>query len=160
MLLAKPDTMRANFGVEEVATLTGLYMAASLTGDDPEEDAPEGRTEDEVLSWAIERASSRAVSYLAERYPVLTKQELPEGVALPTALVNAVCDIARYFLTGTPVQETDPIVTRFGDAIAWLKEIASGVAGLPGLDDAGEGGELVTGSVAFASNDRQWSTTA
>ena len=157
MILATPETMRSTFGTEEIAALTRLYMEA-LPPDDEEHSLENG-----VLSWGLERASSRAVSHLAVRYPVLAGPTLPEGVFIPPALANAVCDIARYYLTGTAVQETDPIVKRYEDALAWFREIAAGEADLPGLDGGGGGDgedELVTGDVAFLSNAREWSFSA
>lgn len=160
MILATSADMRASFGVEEVANLTRLYMEACISGDAPGEDIVHFRSEDGVLSWAIARASGRAVSYVGTRYPVLARFGGPDGFTVPPALVGAVCDMARFFLTGTAIQETDPIAERYKDAVAWLKEIAAGAADLPGLGDAGEDGELVTGSVAFVSHDRQWSTTS
>lgn len=156
MPLATPADMRANFGAEEVANLTRLYMEA--TGDTPE--GAESRSEEEVLAWAVTRASSRAVSYVAARFPVLTGAALPHGVTVPPALINAVCDIARYYLTGTPVQETDPITERYKDAIAWLKEVASGMADLPGLSGDDEDAERVADAVTFVSGTRQWSASA
>ena len=158
MNLATPADMRSSFGAEEVAALTRLYMERlPLAVDDAPESEP---TEESVLSWGVARASSRAVSYLAARYPVFGKASLPEGVSVPPALVHAVCDIARYFLTGTAVQETDPIVERYKDALAWLKEIAAGEAVLPGFESVDDGTEdAVTGAVVFASNERQWSAS-
>lgn len=159
MMLATPEDMRAAFDSKEISDLT----STRIDGYDeaPEETLP--ALEDAVLAGAISRASSRAASYLAVRYPVFGHDALPLGVQVPPALINAVCDIARYFLTGTAVQENDPILERFKDAIAWLKEIAVGEADLPGFDAVGgddgeDGGELVDGDVVFLSNARQWST--
>ena len=47
----------------------------------------------------------------------------------PTVLVGLCCDIARYRLTGTEVQETEAIRTRYKDAVALLKLLASGETG-------------------------------
>lgn len=159
MMLATPEDMRAAFDNKEIADLTG----PRIDGYNEAEENDLAVLENAVLSGAILRASSRAASYLVSRYPVFGRVALPDGVEIPRALVNAVCDIARYFLTGTTVRENDPIVERFNDAIAWLKEIAAGDADLPGFDAVGgddgeDDEELVSGDVVFLSNTRQWNS--
>lgn len=149
MLLATPEDMRAAYGPEEITSLTRAHLDALAESD-------ETRTEEDVLTFALLRASSRAASYLAARYPALAGESLPEGTIIPPSLVNAVCDIARYLLTGGAVQEADPIAGRYKDALAWLKEIASGVASLTEFEPDAPDSDLITADVAFSSRSRQW----
>lgn len=75
-----------------------------------------------VLTRAIEDADRLIDSYLAERYA------LPlAGRAFP---VRQACDIAMYYLLGTRVMESAQ--TRYDQALSFLRDVARGVASLPG----------------------------
>ena len=80
-------------------------------------------------------------------YPV------PIASPVPPVLVAAVCDIARYRLTGGPASETDPILERYRQAIKWLERVADGKADLPGQSQPGQGS---ANGVAFATGRREF----
>uniref|UniRef100_A0A7C3WJC3 DUF1320 domain-containing protein n=1 Tax=Fundidesulfovibrio putealis TaxID=270496 RepID=A0A7C3WJC3_9BACT len=65
-------------------------------------------------------------------------------------LIDAVCQIARYRLTGGPANETDPIQARYSEAVAWLRRISKGEANLPGMADPAE----TAGNVLFSTGRR------
>lgn len=104
-----------------------------------------GLVDSAVALEALERASSEADTYLAVRYPL----PLP---SVPKALVAAVCDMARYRLTGAMATETDPIADRYKAAVAWLKSMAEGKAVLPGLVQPAPAG----GGVQLCPGTRGW----
>ena len=70
---------------------------------------------------------------------------------MPPVLVAAVCDIARYRLTGGPASETDPILERYRQTIKWLERVADGKADLPGQSLPGQGS---ANGVAFSTGRR------
>ena len=147
MIIANKPDMLAAFGADEVEALT-LWGQ----GDTPSEAAKE-----QVLENALQRAGSEAASYLAARYPLFKKPALPEDLVVPPVLINAVCDIARYRLTGGEASETSPIVKRYEQAIAWLRDIAAGRATLTLPED--EEAAADSGMI-FSSGTRIWADTA
>lgn len=130
-MYATLDDMTAAFGLDELVEIT----------DRDHTDAVDVALVDEALL----RAASEADSYLARRYPV------PIASPVPPVLVAAVCDIARYRLTGGPASETDPILARYRQVIKWLERVADGKADLPGQSLPGEGS---TAGVAFSTGRR------
>ncbi|GAB6035820.1 DUF1320 domain-containing protein [Fundidesulfovibrio butyratiphilus] len=128
-MYATVDDLLAAFGEDEVVALTDRENT--------------GQVDQAVALSALARASSEADSYLSARY------RLPLAV-VDQALTDAVCQIARYRLTGAQANETDPVQQRYDRAIKWLERIASGKAGLPGL--AGQAGTV--GDVAFSTGRR------
>ncbi len=130
-MYATLDDMTAAFGEDELLALTDRdntgEMGTTLAGE------------------ALARASSEADSYLARRYAV------PIAAPVPPVLVAAVCDIARYRLTGGPASETDPILERYRQAVKWLERVADGKADLPGQSLPGQGSAA---GVAFATGRR------
>jgi len=138
-----------------VADLTALYGEQEvivLTDREERENAEEtaGTVDATVALEALQRASSEADSYLAARYP------LPLA-STPQALASVVCDIARFRLTGGETTETTPIADRYKAAIAWLKDIASGRAVLPGVATVAAGG---VGGVEFNAGRRVFARPA
>ncbi len=122
-MYATVDDLLAAFGEDEVVALTDRENT--------------GQVDEAVALSALARASSEADSYLAARY------RLPLAV-VDQALTDAVCQIARYRLTGAQVNETDPVQQRYDRAIKWLERIASGKASLPSLaNQAGTAGDVV-----------------
>lgn len=117
------------FGDEEVIALTDRENT--------------GEVDEAVALEALERASSEADSYLSVRYRVPV-------VVVDKVLIDAVCQIARYRLTGGPANETDPIQARYSEAVAWLRRISKGEANLPGMVDPAE----TAGSVLFSTGRR------
>ncbi|QAZ67035.1 gp436 family protein [Solidesulfovibrio carbinolicus] len=130
-MYATLDDMTAAFGLDELVAITDRDHADAV-------DVP-------LVDAALLRASSEADSYLARRYPV------PIASPVPPVLVAAVCDIARYRLTGGPASETDPILERYRQAIKWLERVADGKADLPGQSLPGQGS---TAGVAFSTGRR------
>lgn len=128
---ATPADMIAAFGLDEMIAVT------DRTGT--------GQVDAAVALEALERASSEAESYLAARYP------LPLAT-VPQALAYAVCDMARYRLTGGAAQETESIAERHRAAVAWLRDVAAGRAVLPGALPPAQGG----GGVAIDAGHRHW----
>ena len=118
-MYATLDDMTAAFGTDELLAIADRENA--------------GEVDAALVEAALARASSEADSYLARRYAV------PVADPAPPVLVAAVCDIARYRLTGGPASETDPILERYRQAVQWLTRIADGKADLPGQSLPGEG---------------------
>ncbi len=118
-MYATLDDMTAAFGTDELLAIA-----------DPDNT---GAVDASRVEAALARAASEADSYLARRYAV------PVAAPAPPVLVAAVCDIARYRLTGGPASETDPILERYRQAVQWLTRIADGKADLPGQSLPGEG---------------------
>lgn len=81
-----------------------------------------------VLALAILHAGDEIDAYLGGRY------SLPLA-SVPRLLVGVCCDIVRYRLCGTEVQETEPARNRFKDAIRLLESVRDGKLTL-GLDPA------------------------
>lgn len=130
-MYASLQDMLDAFGEDEVVALTDREDTGSVV--------------EAVALDAIARASSEADSYLSVRYRV------PVATVDP-ALTDAVCQIARYRLTGAEVNETAPIQQRYDRAIKWLERIAHGDANLPGLEDAA----TTAGDVLFSTGRRDW----
>ncbi|MCB6182316.1 DUF1320 domain-containing protein [Leeia sp. TBRC 13508] len=76
-----------------------------------------------VLAAAITTASQEIDTYLSRRYP------LPLS-SVPGILTGICCDIARYRLVGTSVNETEAIRDRYKDAVRLLERISNGTANL------------------------------
>ena len=72
-------------------------------------------------------------SYLADRYATPLSGSDP----IPPVVVSVTGDIARYRLTGGDIRDTDPIRERYTKALNWLRDVADGKAGIPGLPPAG-----------------------
>ncbi len=81
---------------------------------------------------ALDRASSLADSYIAKWIPALIA-----AAAVPSLLVQHVCDVAVYLLGGDNVTET--MRKRYDDALRWLRDVQSGKAslGIPPVDETG-----------------------
>ena len=117
------------FGEGEVVSLTDRENTGSVV--------------ESIADDAIARACSEADSYLSARYRVPV-------APVDKALTDAVCQIARYRLTGAEATETDPIQQRYDRAIKWLERIARGDINLPGLEDAAD----TAGDVLFSTGRR------
>ena len=85
-----------------------------------------GRDIDEALA----AADAEIDSYLSQRYP------LPLVDATPERLVAAACDIARFRLYGV-TSEGEPL-DRYKLVMAWLRDVAKGIADVPGLTPRGD----------------------
>lgn len=122
MAYATPDDLVAAFGLDEVIAVTDRENT--------------GQVDATVALEALNRASSEADSYLAARYPLPLAE-------VPPALLTAVCDMARYRLTGGMATETDTIVERYRAAVSWLRDVAAGRAVLPGAAAPAPGSGVV-----------------
>jgi phage gp36-like protein len=116
MSYATQQDMIDRFGEREVRMLTdrentGLIDAA-------------------VLAYALTQADAELDGYLQGRF------DLPLAI-VPVLLVGIACDVARYRLAGTDIRETDPIRTRYKDAIKLLASIGKGELQL-GLSAGGQ----------------------
>lgn len=114
-MFATKDDMVRRFGQREVIQLTDREFTGAI--------------DDQVLQSALDAADAEVCGYLASRY------QLPL-VATPRLLVDYACDIARYRLTGTEVQSTPDIETRYNHAVRYLGKVAVGDIGL-GIDTQG-----------------------
>lgn len=102
----------ARFGEPEIASLEDLSgTGTSVPG---------------VSLAALEDATQEANSYLAVRYPL----PLP---TVPTPLVVAVCDIARYRLYKD--RPTEQVKYRYEAALKWLEKLAAGKVTIPFAPD-------------------------
>lgn len=98
----------------------------------------DGAVETEAITAALDDASADIDSYLAVRYP------LP--LAQTPAAVKRVCfDIAMYHLSGN--RTTEEVEKRYNNAIAWLRDVAKGVAGL-----GNEPAETASSGASFTSS--------
>lgn len=98
-----------------------------------------------VLAYALTQADAELDGYLQGRF------SLPLA-SVPVLLVGIACDIARYRLAGTDIRETDPIRTRYKDAIKLLTSISKGELQL-GLSAGGQTAPE-TGAVRVVEGDR------
>jgi phage gp36-like protein len=105
MAYATQDDMVAAFGEREVVALTDRDLL--------------GVIDTSVLMAAIELAGDEIDAYLNGRYA------LPL-VNPPRLLTRLACDIARYRLSGSEAQETEPSRNRYKDAVKTLTMIKGG----------------------------------
>ncbi|SNR95343.1 Mu-like prophage protein gp36 [Humidesulfovibrio mexicanus] len=135
--------------VADLIAAYGEQEVIALTDREERQDADNlGTVDSTVALGALERASSEADTYVAARYA------LPLS-SVPQALAVAVCDIARFRLSGGETTETTPIADRYKAAIAWLKDVAAGRAVLPGVATSCPGGEGGgSGGVEFSTGRR------
>ena len=119
MAYATLDQLVSLFGADEIRTLSDRQGTGEL--------------DEQVLLDALDRASSEVDSYLADRYAT----PLSDSDPIPPVVVSVTGDIARYRLTGGDIRDTDPIRERYTKALNWLRDVADGKAGIPGLPPAG-----------------------
>lgn len=81
-----------------------------------------GTADAATITAVLDRADALIDGYLAGRYalPLVTP---------PPAIIATACDLARYWLYDDAVPEQ--VRKRFEDALAWLKDVASGKVLLP-----------------------------
>ncbi|MEG2173619.1 MAG: DUF1320 domain-containing protein [Desulfovibrionaceae bacterium] len=98
------------FGLDEVQDLAGN---------------PDGTINEARVNDALARASDEADSYLACRYAVPLNP-------VPRVLVGYINSMARYHLCGNSyAQDAESVTRRYDAAIAWLKNVAKGLADIP-----------------------------
>lgn len=82
--------------------------------------------ESQLVAGGLVPASEEIDTYLGRRYALPLAIGGVPMASTPAILVGLCCDIARYRLTGTEVQETDAIRRRYKDALAVLQLLADG----------------------------------
>lgn len=135
MAYATIDQLVSLFGADEIRTLSDRRGTGELDG--------------QTVLDALERASSEVDSYLADRYAT----PLSDAAPIPPVVVSVTGDIARYRLTGGDIRDTDPIRERYTKALNWLRDVADGRVGIPGLPPVGE---EAPGTVLLEPGTRPW----
>lgn len=103
----------------DLITQVGMDETLDLAGND------DGSLNESRLTGALERASDEADSYLSSRYAVPLNP-------VPRVLIGYINSMARYHLCGNSyAQDAEPVTRRYEAAIAWLKNVAKGVADIP-----------------------------
>ena len=125
MAYATLDQLVSLFGADEIRTLSDRQGTGEL--------------DEAVISDALERASSEVDSYLADRYATPLSGSDP----IPPVVVSVTGDI----------RDTDPIRERYTKALNWLRDVADGKAGIPGLPPAGT---ETPGAVLLEPGTRPW----
>lgn len=124
---AKADLVE-RYGAVELAQLTDETAATS--------------PDDGEVTKACDEASSLIDSYLAKRYV------LPLATT-PTIVRKLACDVARKFLWKDRAGPDSVVSLNYDAALAQLRDIARGVAGLPdatGVAPTASGGSLYVGT--------------
>lgn len=106
------------------------------------------------LQGALVGASAEIDGYLACRYALPLAVGGVPVVAVPQLLVGLCCDIARYRLTGTEVQETEAIRNRYKDALKTLQLIAGGDVLFAESPDLVASGNPNAGGASIQGNQR------
>ncbi|TXN60893.1 DUF1320 domain-containing protein [Methylobacterium sp. WL6] len=88
---------------------------------------PQSTVDDVPVDRALGDASALIDGYLGKVYA------LPLA-GVPANLVKMSADIARYYLHGKAADKDSPVTRAFGEAVAWLKDVA---AGRVQLEDSG-----------------------
>lgn len=113
---------------------TALVLAADRDGD--------GVADTAAVDRALADATSEVDSYVAARHPV------PLAAPLPARVVQVTVDVAFYRLCREAGSYTDEIRQRYDDALAWLRDVARGLAT---LGVAAEVPAVSAGDAQFAS---------
>lgn len=129
---------------EDIERLYGSEFLSDLLPTDIEE----VEAIDASINEALESASSEIDGHLSARYalPLATK---------PRVLLRPTIDIANYVLANRQSRLTETIETRYEQAVALLKRIANGQAGL-GEDEPKVEGSSGSGGSAFSANPRKF----
>lgn len=111
--------------------------------------------EAQLTAGGLVPASDEINIYLGRRYALPLAQAGVPLASPPAMLVGICCDIARYRLTGTEVQETDPIRRRYKDAIAALQLLADGKAVFAESPDLVGGSNPNAAGASVKANERR-----
>lgn len=110
---------------------------------------------DEVqLADAITQAGAEIDAHLGRRYRLPLALDGTPLATAPQILVGLCCDIARYRLTGTEVQETEAIRVRYQDALRMLAKLGSGETVFAESPDLLGSGNANAQGAAVKSNQR------
>lgn len=80
---------------------------------------PPTMVDDTVVGRALGDADALIDGYVGKVY------ELPLA-APPPVLTKVAADIARYYLFGSRADKDGPVLRAYGEAVAWLKDVAKG----------------------------------
>lgn len=80
----------------------------------------------QLIAGGLQPASDEMDSFLGRRYALPLAAGGVPLASPPALLAGLCCDIARYRLTGTEVQETEVIRHRYTDAVKLLGKLADG----------------------------------
>lgn len=138
MAYATPQDLVTRFGADEMQQLSDIQMPRT------------GAVVPAVLEQFLADASAEIDGYLAARYP------LPLATT-PALLVVFACDIARYRLMSTRVD--DRIEASYKAAVLYLREVALGKISLFPADVAPIPVSGV-GSVIFEPGTKEWGRSA
>ena len=128
-----------------VADLVLRYGEATITG--LTDLKRSGLVDNEVAQQGLDDASAEINGYLAGRYTL----PLPHPLRL---LVVYCCDMAVYRLATGKRQLTEDMVHRYEAAVAYLKLVAAGKAGLGVGDTADEKPEVQSNGVVFGAKEK------
>lgn len=103
----------------------------------------------EALTAAIDDASADIDSYLVMRY------QLPLSAA-PEAVKRICVDITMYHLSGN--KTTEEVEKRYKQAIAWLRDVSKGIAGLGNVSEETDDSSGGSGA-SFSTGTRQMTRT-
>ncbi len=104
----------------------------------------DGTRDEAKIARALDSASGVIDGYLSVRYSL----PLP---TTPATLKDACVAIAVYRLASDPGALTDDMRQRYEDAIAFLKDVAKGIAGIGVMTTAEQRAQQAAGSAALAS---------
>lgn len=110
--------------------------------------------EAQLVAGGLQPASEEIDSYLGRRYALPLAVGGVPMASPPAMLVGICCDIARYRLTGTEVQETDAIRRRYNDALKALQLLADGKAVFAESPDLVGGSNPNAQGASVRTNDR------
>ena len=131
-----------------LASLTQQFGSDELLmlAQGPEDDEGNPTLDGQRVLIALARASREADTYIAV-----------SGDDTPEPLKSFVGDMTRYHLTGGPALESESVLRRYEEALAWLKSVAKGVTDLllPGAD-GGDPAEVDDNAVQFQPGNRVW----
>jgi phage gp36-like protein len=129
MSYATTDELLDRIGVDAVAAVADR--------------AADGSMDDEAVSGALDDAGQEIDSYLVQRYV------LPLA-SIPGALKRVCIDMAMYHLSGN--RTTEEVEKRYKNAIAWLRDISRGLAGLG--EHPAEASGASSGAATFSAGAR------
>ncbi|MBY0394840.1 MAG: DUF1320 domain-containing protein, partial [Thermoleophilia bacterium] len=105
---------------------------------------PPSTVDDVVVGRALDDATGLINGYLGKVYA------LPLA-AVPANLTKMASDVARYFLSGKTADKDSAVTRAYGEAVAWLKDVA---AGRVQLDDGGAPPPAAEGSAGRVTGSR------
>ena len=105
------------------------------------------------VNAALTEASALADTYLGSYLPI---------TVIPAVLKRHVINIGIYLLRVSRDFTTEDSRRAYEDALAWLKDIAKGLASIPELDSGGSptGESSTAGRPLYSGDSREWYSSA